>query len=808
MKLYSHLIKSLVCRRFLFLVVFLFSVSAFLLTTNYSLLAIPTAHAIAFPMWEKIENPTTGNDSALVSVIDGNYIFVGGYQNNGNDSQWRIEKRRIDNGRLCDVANCGDDAFNTNGVIIVDSANQGWVTGLITDSANLYAIGIDEFDGAQSKIYIRKYNKTTGSIISQFILPKPIELNTVTTGWNNNSPFYTWTNKSINRLVRYFIEPNIVYAKDNTIVSVTVLGSGTGYVTSNPSGINCGDGGRTACSKNNFTTSVTLTAISTQGSVFGSWTGCNSSSGNTCTIINKQVVQVKAYFNIPTSDGYYSDPKIATDGTYMYITFDQTDQNRWVFAKMRLSDLILQDLGGGKVYRASSNIYNAPNAILLEGSSLYTIGVKDDLDTVWYIEKRDNNFTLGTGFDGDGKLEISGNFGFANTITFSGNYIYIGGMRGIADFDYRGIIEKIDNGSGIRVTTGGWPLTFGDNITLTTEGLVVDNNDLYVGSFYIYDGGSDFNVRKWNISSTPSLVWQRSVSSTHYYNWLHFLKIFPENDRDQKSIIFGGKSPNDTNDMWRVDKLSQEVVAGDLIRAGHVNALAQEAQRLIIQGGYSIPSALSSLINNPVQAGNVISQSPIPTITTSLNTVFGINCFSGASAGDVISKTTFNNISNTMNANISACMLVNLQHTKQDCTNAGGQVSDIGDVYVCQFTANMSVDPWKTLKSGKDNILKDDDGYVTYSFNYPYISGVSDFTCPSGWNPYRNWSADWGIKQCYGTDYILCEKATNTNSGEHENFADINQSTEEKSYNSEGPPTACSDFSKICSPIVYSVGCY
>jgi len=65
--------------------------------------------------------------------------------------------------------------------------------------------------------------------------------------------------------------------------SLTVFrtGAGTGTVTSNPAGINCG----TDCSEAYASgTVVTLTATASSNSTFAGWTGCDTVSGATCTL--------------------------------------------------------------------------------------------------------------------------------------------------------------------------------------------------------------------------------------------------------------------------------------------------------------------------------------------------------------------------------------------------------------------------------------------------------------------------------------------------------------------------------------------
>jgi len=72
----------------------------------------------------------------------------------------------------------------------------------------------------------------------------------------------------------------IVKISSRYALSVSKTGTGTGSVASSPSGIDCG----TTCSGNFYVgSSVTLTATANAGSTLTGWTGCDSTSGNTCT---------------------------------------------------------------------------------------------------------------------------------------------------------------------------------------------------------------------------------------------------------------------------------------------------------------------------------------------------------------------------------------------------------------------------------------------------------------------------------------------------------------------------------------------
>jgi phospholipase C len=79
-------------------------------------------------------------------------------------------------------------------------------------------------------------------------------------------------------------------------LTVQSAGTGTGTVTSNPSGINCG----TTCSASfAIGTSVTLTAAPNTGSTFAGWSGACSGTG-TCAVTLTASTSITATFNVPT----------------------------------------------------------------------------------------------------------------------------------------------------------------------------------------------------------------------------------------------------------------------------------------------------------------------------------------------------------------------------------------------------------------------------------------------------------------------------------------------------------------------------
>ena len=82
----------------------------------------------------------------------------------------------------------------------------------------------------------------------------------------------------------------------NTL-TVTKAGTGSGTVTSDPAGINCG---ATCSAAFDSGTVVTLTATPATGSTFTGWSGCDAASGTTCTVSMSAARSVTATFTRQT----------------------------------------------------------------------------------------------------------------------------------------------------------------------------------------------------------------------------------------------------------------------------------------------------------------------------------------------------------------------------------------------------------------------------------------------------------------------------------------------------------------------------
>jgi hypothetical protein len=90
-------------------------------------------------------------------------------------------------------------------------------------------------------------------------------------------------------------------------LSVGKDGSGSGTVTSNPPGINCG---ATCSAIFDYHTSVTLTAVAGTGSTFSGWNDGNCPTNGTCTVTMDAAKSIIATFNVASFE-----MRVGTSGT-------------------------------------------------------------------------------------------------------------------------------------------------------------------------------------------------------------------------------------------------------------------------------------------------------------------------------------------------------------------------------------------------------------------------------------------------------------------------------------------------------------
>ncbi len=147
-------------------------------------------------------------------------------------------------------------------------------------------------------------------------------------------------------------------------LSVTDAGTGTGTVTSSPSGISCGSGTCSAIFAQDA--SVTLTATPATGSTFTSWSGACTGTSTTCTVAMSAAKSVTATFGTTTSS---STACANTAGTSTSLATIVTNASDAYTTNTVLNSTCASDTAFGAVngacygsYAVQSNAYAKPPA--------------------------------------------------------------------------------------------------------------------------------------------------------------------------------------------------------------------------------------------------------------------------------------------------------------------------------------------------------------------------------------------------------------------------------------------------------------
>jgi hypothetical protein len=133
------------------------------------------------------------------------------------------------------------------------------------------------------------YNYAPGSVVTLTATPT---VGWTFTGWNGCDAAHVETcTVTINGLRG--VSASFAHSASTYILSVATIGTGSGIITSSDGQINC----PSYCSGSyNSGSSVTLTATAGWDSTFVGWTGCTSSSGNTCTLTMNSDMNATAAF--------------------------------------------------------------------------------------------------------------------------------------------------------------------------------------------------------------------------------------------------------------------------------------------------------------------------------------------------------------------------------------------------------------------------------------------------------------------------------------------------------------------------------
>ena len=211
--------------------------------------------------------------------------------NDGNTSYGDLSSEDTARLALDDSANSGTiTSVRIRGVLRSDGGFGGFGgsdgefrIGLRTNGADFWSSTLDAGDSYQS--YSGNLYTTNPSTGTAWTWADINALNALVDNTDRSTDL---------RTTELFAE--IIYQPPVTL-SITKSGTGTGTVTSSPAGIDCG---ATCSALFNINTSVTLTAAPAANSTFTGWSGCNSTSGTSCTVTMNAAKTVTASFTLQT----------------------------------------------------------------------------------------------------------------------------------------------------------------------------------------------------------------------------------------------------------------------------------------------------------------------------------------------------------------------------------------------------------------------------------------------------------------------------------------------------------------------------
>ena len=421
-------------------------------------------------------DPSTDIDAAFTITIDSTYMYVGGSDKSpvGGNNQWRIEKRRLDNGALCTALNCGTE-FGTGGAA---TSNMGGIWDRVNDIS---------VDGGPTFMYVAGYDLSSGSGDGRWRIEKRrVDNGALCTAANCGTAFDT-----------------------------------DGVVTTDPSVSRDRVNGISI----DFTYMYIAGDDSSPGAFNQQWRieKRRLDTGALCTAPNCGTAFDTDGIALSNPSPFLADQPydIAIDSTYMYVVgFDSntvTSNYQWRIEKRRLDTGALCTAAacgtafgtGGAATSDPSNSTDIAYAVAIDSNYMYAVGSDASPGYFrWHIEKRRLDTgalctaaECGTAFDTDGILTSSecaaDAEAYAVAIDSASTAIYIAGKDSCTS---RWRVEKRDK------TTGALDLSFGVNGAAisdpsadTPQSIVIDANAIYVAGFD-GSGGVQWRIEKRDLS--------------------------------------------------------------------------------------------------------------------------------------------------------------------------------------------------------------------------------------------------------------------------------------------------------------------
>jgi len=295
-----------------------------------------------------------------------------------------------------------------------------------------------------------------------------------------------------------------------------------GTVTSSPAGINCGTDCATQSASFSAGTVVTLTATAASGWQFSGWSGCDSVSGNRCTLTMTADRSVTATFTTSGSGWAktYGGPgwdeahsiQQTTDGGYIvagWIAFGASYTDIWVLKLDPNGDVQWQKTYGGPNWDMAYSIQQTSDGGYIVAGMTQSFGA--GYPDIWVLK-----------LDPNGDVQWQKTYGgpyddrtFSIQQTADGGYIVAGNTGSFAPAGYIDIwVLKLDPNGNVQwqKTYGGpgahWDMAY--SIQQTSDGGYIVAGE--TASF----GAGDYDLWVLKLDSNGNVQWQKTYGGPYW----------------------------------------------------------------------------------------------------------------------------------------------------------------------------------------------------------------------------------------------------------------------------------------------------